>query len=226
MVSSQLGPTEAVQAAQGGLPLAPPPPSFDEAHRALLEDRRLQFSFEEFVAPEMAPPSWLDPLWQFFEVIAPFLGYVFWAGVVIGVLIVVYMIVTELIRRRPRRLASAKAEAPAPKPEYRPAPARAHALLSEVDRLAAEGRYSEAVRVLLHRSIEDIERAFSMIIGPSLTAREIGVLEPLSPRGRDVFAGLARAVEASLFGGRPLGADDFARCRDAYASFALQGAKR
>lgn len=227
MIRSQLSPQGgAAQAAPTGTPLEPPPAFFDDAHRALLNDRRLQFTFEEFTPPQVEPPDWLDPVWRFFDAIAPFLGYVFWAGVGVGGFIVVYMIVTEVIRRRPRRLASAKVEAAAPKPEYRPAPSRAHALLSEADRLAAEGRYSEAVRVLLHRSIEDIERAFSMIIGPGLTAREIGALDPLSPRGRDVFADIARAVETSLFGGRPLGVEDFVRCRDAYASFALPGSKR
>jgi hypothetical protein len=217
---------DAVQSPRTGAALEPPPPSFEDAHRALLEDRRLQFSFEEFQPPQVDAPDWLEPLWRFFEGIAPFLSYVFWAGVAIGVIVIVYMIAMELYRRRPRRRARAKVEAPAPKPEYRPAHARAQALLSEADRLAAEGRYSEAVRVLLHRSVEDIERAFAMIIGPSLTAREIGALEPLSPHGRSVFGGIARAVEMSLFGGRPLGADDFARCREAYAGFALQGGKR
>jgi hypothetical protein len=226
-VSSQLSADSgAVQVPRTGPALEPPPPAFEDAHRQLLEDQRLQFSFEAFTPPEIDAPDWLEPVWRFFEGIAPFLSYVFWAGVAIGGLIIVYMIVMELYRRRPRPRASAKAEAPAPKPEYRPAHARAQALLSEADRLAAEGRYSEAVRVLLHRSIEDIERAFATIIGPSLTAREIGALEPLSPQGRSVFGGIARAVELSLFGGRPLGAEDFARCREAYAGFALQGAKR
>jgi hypothetical protein len=192
----------------------------------LLNDRRLQFTFEEYTPPQTEPPDWLDPVWRFIDAIAPFLGYVFWAGVIFGIALILYMIVTELIRRQPRRRARATSEAAPPKPQYRPAPARAQALLGEADRLAAEGRYSEAVRVLLLRSIEDIERAFAMIIGPGLTAREIGLLDRLSPQGREVFAGIARAVETSLFGGRPLGADDFARCRDAYASFALQGAKR
>jgi hypothetical protein len=63
------------------------------------------------------------------------------------------------------------------------------------------------------------------MIGPGLTSREIAALEPLSAQGRNVFGGLAQAVEMSLFGGRDLDAGAFARCREAYASFALQGAR-
>jgi hypothetical protein len=207
------------------LALDAPVANLDDAHRQLLEDDRLQFEFGTFEAPELERPTWIEPLWRFFESIAPFLGYVFWAGVAIGVLMILYLIVSELLRRLPRRTRAVAQPAPSPKPEYRPAQTRAQALLSEADRLAAEGRFSEAVRVLLHRSIEDIERVFALPIAPGLTAREIGSIEPLSPNGRTVFAGIARAVETSLFGGQPLSREDFARCREAYASFALNGAR-
>jgi hypothetical protein len=82
------------------------------------------------------------------------------------------------------------------------------------------------MRVLLHRSIEDLERAFAVTIGAGLTSREVAQLDALSGEGRDVFVRIARAVELSLFGGRALSADDFLRCRDAYAGFALSRAQR
>jgi hypothetical protein len=220
-------------------PLVPPPPTpvpadplpanFDDVHRQLLTDSRLQFEFSQMQAPEpQERPSWLDDFAHWFEAAAPFLEYVFWAGVGVIVLLVLYVIVSEIIRRWPQRSRKQKVEAPAAvaKPEYRPANVRAQALLEEADRLAAEGRYGEAARVLLHRSIEDIERAFSLAIGPGLTSREIGALEPLSTQGRSVFSGIARAVETSLFGGRPLSADDYGRCRESYAAFALQSGRR
>jgi len=130
--------------------------------------------------------------------------------------------VREILRRLPAQWRLGKKQAQeTPKPVFRPTATRARALLEEADRLASEGRYSEAVRVLLHRSIEDIERAFPVTISPAQTSREIARLEPLSAQGRDVFTGIAQAVETSLFGGRALDAARFAECRAAYASFAL-----
>src|SRR5262249_8337494 len=137
----------------------------------------------------------------------------------------IYLILQEILRRLPGAPKAAKAVAAPRKPEFRPTAARAQALLEEADRLARDGRFSEAARVLLHRSINDIEDAFPNLVMPSLTAREIGVLEPLSPRGRDVFAMIARAVERSLFGGRDLDANDFASCRQAYVDFVFGAAK-
>jgi hypothetical protein len=151
--------------------------------------------------------------------------WIFWLGVILVALIVTYFIASEIIRRLPDRRADPSA-VQQPTPQYRPTAAHARALLEEADRLAAEGKYSEAARVLLHRSIEDLERVFTVTIGVDLTSREIAQLEPLSGEGRNVFTRIARAVELSLFGGRALNADDFRNCREAYASFALSGAKR
>lgn len=193
------------------------------AHASMLTDAQLQFQFAEFTQP--TPPSWLEPVARALAAIAPFLQYVFWAGVAIIVAIILYALITAILRRMPSRKKDVAAPVAA-KPEYRPTAARARALLEEADRLAAEGHYGEAARVLLHRSIEDFENAFSMAIGPALTSREILRLEPLSPQGRTVFSGIAQAVETSLFGGQPLEAARFAQCREAYASFALKGARR
>ncbi len=211
-----VGPQQATSA--GGADSA-----FAAAHAELRADQSLQFQMDALVPPE--PPAWLEPLARFLQAIAPFLVYVFWAGVAVVVLLILYVIGTEIMRRLPGRKQDSVTEAQ-PAPAYRPAYARAKALLEEADRLAAQGRYSEAARVLLHRSIEDLEQVFSLAIGPGLTSREIARLDPLSPQGRDVFSGIARAVEMSLFGGRALGANDFAQCREAYASFALQGTRR
>lgn len=212
-------------------PHGPPPAAspgdadaaFAAAHAELRADQSLQFEMDAFTP--QPPPDWLEPVFRFLQVIAPVLQWVFWGGVAIVVALILYVIVTEIMRRMPGRKEKSEVEAQ-PTPTYRPVVARAKALLEEADRLAAQGRYSEAARVLLHRSIEDLEQVFSLAIGPGLTSREIARLDPLSPQGRDVFSGIARAVETSLFGGRPLGAGDFAQCREAYASFALQGSRR
>ncbi len=193
--------------------------SLEAAHRKLLEDASLQF---HFAAPKPRPeaPEWAKWLGELLQTFAPLLKIIFWGGLILIAAFVVYLIASEIVRRLPGALAPAKPSgAPAPKPQFRPTQARAQALLEEADRLARAGQYNEAVRVLLHRSINDIEATFPNVILPSLTAREIERIEQLSARGRDVFTLIARAVERSLFGGRALDANDFATCRGAYHDF-------
>jgi hypothetical protein len=195
--------------------------NFERLHRELLADPSLQFQFERIEAPP-TPPDWLQALAKFLASIAPFLNYIFWAGIVILAALVIYAIVREVVRRLPQTADEASADEDVPVPEYRPATARARALLEEADRLAAEGRYGEAVRVLLHRSIEDMEKVYPAAIIPSMTSREISTIEYLSREGRTTFVKIAQAVERSLFAGRPLTQDHYTECRRAYESFALE----
>jgi len=195
--------------------------NFEQLHRALVTDPALQFSFEQREPPQ-PPPSWLEPLLKMLEALAPFLSYIFWAGVIVVAAMIVYAIATELLRRLPQQKSAQLSETEIPVAEFRPAAARAHALLEEADRLANEGRYGEAVRILLHRSIEDMEVAYPATIAPSMTSREISMLSYLSQQGRTTFVKIAQAVEANFFAGRALTAEQFADCRSAYESFALE----
>lgn len=194
---------------------------FERLHRDLLADPALQFQFERTEVPQ-PPPDWLTPFIRLIELLGPFLNLIFWAGVALVVGAIVYVIVREVVRRLPQSTEEAKADQLIPVPEYRPASARAQALLGEADRLAAEGRFGEAVRILLHRSIEDMEKVFPTAIVPSMTSREISTIEYLSTQGRTTFVKIAQAVERSLFAGRPLTADVYADCRRAYEGFALE----
>ncbi len=199
--------------------------SFEQAHRDLLNDPTLQFQYQQ-IEPPSEPPSWLEPLLRLLNAIAPFLSYIFWAGVAVVAAMIVYAIVMEVLRRLPQTTAEAPPPADIPVAEFRPAAARARALLEEVDRLAREGRYGEAVRILLHRSIDDMDEAFPATIMPSMTSREISLLQYLSDQGRTTFVKIAQAVEASLFAGRPLSAEQFADCRSAYESFVFEAPAR
>ncbi|MBS0386010.1 MAG: DUF4129 domain-containing protein [Proteobacteria bacterium] len=193
------------------------------AHDAMLHDPQLQLHFSEFTPPR--PPEWLQPLAEFIRAISPFLVYVFWGGVAVIVLTIAYALFAEIRRRMPAQAETPQTAAP-PAPDYRPTAVRARALLEEADRLAAEGRYGEAARVLLRRSIEDFENVLKIAIGPALTSREIARLDRLSPQGRTTFSSIAAAVERSLFGGETLTASQYGECRDAYAHFALQGTRQ
>jgi hypothetical protein len=104
---------------------------------------------------------------------------------------------------------------------WRPEEAQAAQLLDEADILAQQGRYDEAARLLLHRSIGEIHGHRPDLVRPALTSRDIAG-HPLLPRGpATAFARIAALVERSLFARRPLGADDWQDCRAAYRDFAF-----
>jgi len=150
----------------------------------------------------------------------PVLKVLFWIGVGVAVLFVAWLIAREAfgVRFAARRKGPTARAAPA---HWRPDAWKARALLQDADRLAADGDYDGAARLILHRGIEDIEARRPRLVRPALTARDIAALEGVPARAREAFALIARAVEASWFGGRSLGPEDFAHCRRAYETFAL-----
>jgi hypothetical protein len=106
--------------------------------------------------------------------------------------------------------------------EWAPDRDAAAALLEEADRLAAAGRYGEAVHLLLRRSVDHIAEARPDWLLPASTAREIAQFPMLSEAARRAFRVIAVRVERSLFALRDLDADDWRAARAAYADFALQ----
>jgi hypothetical protein len=197
--------------------------AFDRRHRELLTHKDLQFAFEDAAAPKpAAPPGGGTALGDFLNAIAPVFTWLLWGALAVGVAFLLWFIGRELLAARFGRLTAAKAKAPPiQEPDYRPEIARARTLLEEADRLAAEGRYDEAARTLLHRSIDDIEERRPRAVGRALTSREIGALGALPASVREAFAPIVRAVELSWFGGRPLDASGWSVCRKAYSDFAF-----
>ena len=195
------------------------------AHVRLLQDKSLQFRLEVQAPPPKAEtPEWLKWLVNLLSWLGHALSGVFWIAVALGVAAIVIFIVLEIARTRWPDLFKRKRK-PRPSPvDWRPDAAVARALLAEADRLAAEGRYAEAARLLLHRSIEDIESRRPRLVRPAFTAREIARLEDLPAAARQTFCFIAEMVERSLFGGRNVDAANFAACRRAYEDFAFPGA--
>jgi hypothetical protein len=92
-------------------------------------------------------------------------------------------------------------------------PVRIAATFDDASRLAAEGRYAEAVHALLLAAIRHFAARAKTPVQPSRTSRELVRLLPLAPDARDAFADLVRTVELSLFGGGEVAAEDYERSR-------------
>lgn len=216
----------AQQAVFAGQP--PSPQALRAAQAQLMRDPTLQFGFGKAqLPPQTHLPPWLRAIFEaigkVLSAIAPLLGWIFIGGLVLALAIVLFFIGREFARTRWPDLFKKKRPAPKPQP-WRPEAGVARALLAEADKLAAAGRYAEAVRLLLHRSIEEIEGRRPRLVRPAYTAREIGRLSDIPENARTVFVGIAGVVEKSFFGGERLDADGFAACRKAYEAFAFPGA--
>ncbi len=215
---------------------------FADAHRALREDPTIQFGMNSMAIPKPPePPAWLKwliehlkPVGRFFDWVsslmpaAPYVRILLWSVIVALALMLVWMIVTRLrsgewrIPLRKRR-ARQVAVGDLPEEEWAPDFAPAREWLAEADALAARGLYAEAVRHLLFRSVEDIRAKRPQLVRPSLTSRELAAASGIPTIARELFARIAGYVEHSLFGGRPVVADDWIKARAAYADFALPG---
>ncbi|RUN75648.1 DUF4129 domain-containing protein [Sphingomonas sp. TF3] len=214
---------------------------FAAAHAALKADSTIQFTLLP-APPPPEPPLWLIQFGKWLQqVLAPIGRFFAWldglfpnwpyakiflwtvlAFAVAAVLWAAYQRIRYGEWRLPRfRRARPSAIMPEDEAGWEPEAAPVREWLREADALAAAGRYAEAVHHLLFRSIDDIARRRPQLVRPALTSRELSASEAIPPSARGLFAGIARLVERSLFGGRPVAADDWQSARAAYADFAL-----
>ncbi len=93
----------------------------------------------------------------------------------------------------------------------------AEAELGDAEALAEEGRYDDAVHVLLLRALRSLETEGSPV--SSNTSREVIGAAALEHEAREAVTELVRAVELSLFGGRPAGEAGYRASVDHYRRF-------
>ena len=198
------------------------PASVDAAHRAIRADSSIQFDLPWHKPDVQPPPRWLTEL---FDALGSFVKWVgdgwtvlLWlagAAAVLAILFVAYAPLREWLAARLGREPTAQAR------RWTPDATAARALLEDADTLAAQGHYAQAVRLILHRSIEDIEAWRGDPLRPSLTSRDIAAFDAMPDMARGIFARIVADVERSLFGGAPLTQADWIRARADYAGFAL-----
>ncbi len=197
------------------------------AHAELRGDASLQLDFPTLIPPK--PPAWLTDFLHLFDglgdalsFLGPAVRYIFWGIVIVGVAIILTLIFLE-VRGVAWRWPWKKKPVVIEEVNWQPDAKVAVALLSDADRLAAEGRYAEAAHLLLQRSIDDIGTRLPGFIQPSLTSRDIAKATTLPERARTTFSGIAHVVEVSLFGRVGVDSEMWQRCRSSYEDFAFAG---
>jgi len=99
--------------------------------------------------------------------------------------------------------------------------ARAPAVvLGAADELAAEGRYVEAMHVLLLQGLADIRARLDEQFADSLTSREILRSTKLSDAGRTSLRDIINRVEWTYFGEHPAALPDYVACRASFNALA------
>ena len=193
----------------------------EAAHRAILRDPGLQFEFEALPPPPEIP-DWLRAFFDFLGDLQPVFEVLFWIGVAALAALILFFLGREILRYHRSKVVKPLERGDA-LPDWRPPVARARALLNDADRLAAEGRFAEAIHLLLYRSLDDLDDRRPHTLKPALTSRDILNLKALPEAARRALGRLVETVEWSFFGGRTVDAKDFSECRRAYEEFAFAG---
>ena len=94
------------------------------------------------------------------------------------------------------------------------------AVLAAADDLAAEGRFVEAMHVLLLQGLAEIRRVLDEQFADSLTSREILRSARLSDAGRASLRDIVNRVEWTYFGEHPAERADYVACRASFNALA------
>jgi len=198
--------------------------SFDASWDEVRADDAIQFTPSQPPKQPESPQWWLDFLDWLGEALSPAVEAIAAAWPILrilllvllaaGVLTLLWVILAPYVEQWRGRSRPAEES-------WQPQPEAARELLAEAEMLAADGQYDQAVRLLLHRSIADIEKHRPNLLRPSSTSREIERFAGLPDAPRTMFAVIAGQVERGLFAALPIDESGWQASRDAYAGFAL-----
>jgi hypothetical protein len=94
------------------------------------------------------------------------------------------------------------------------------AVLGAADDLAAQGRFVDAMHVLLLQGLADIRARLDEKFADSLTSREILRSTKLSAAGRSSLRDIVNRVEWTYFGEHPANQADYVACRASFNALA------
>ena len=180
----------------------------DVAKAASEAIRRLDLQLELPREPETSTWSWRIPL--------P--AELFWGAVVLTALMLLYYLATEVLPGFYRSRRGQWEEADADGAPGAQAPEEA---AMAADELAQQGRFVDAMHVLLLQSLGEIRRRLGEKFADSLTSREILRSVRLSDRGLAALRDIIARVELSYFGEHPARAADYQGCRASFDALTL-----
>lgn len=231
MGSLDRGNFRVTQRAQQAVSSSAAPVDITEARRLIAEVNKHQDIQTAFTAMPKPNPKALEfwskvfkSIGDFFEKVghlfkplAPAMPYIigFLALALLAFLLspVVRLMITSRFQRLFAR-DHLRADAP-----WKPTREAVVALLADIDKLAGQGAYDEAVHLLLVRSVADINGYRPDLVRRYYSAREIRSHPLLPEAARPAFTEIVRCVEKSFFAGIPATQADFEACRAAYMAF-------
>jgi hypothetical protein len=193
------------------------PAEVRDSRDSVLADGRYQTEMPE---PEVRPER--DPF-----TIPPWLAeIIFWvmvAAVLAMVAYFLFQLAYDLLRdrspfRRNRDRAGAAPERVETPLAAAPREVDPHSL-AEADRLAGEGRFSEAIHLLLLVAMQRLHRELGARVAPAMTGREVLHLPSLPGATVAPLTRMVRLSEINHFGGRTAREPDYRSARDDYLAF-------
>jgi hypothetical protein len=179
-------------------PLRVPAERIDQAAKDSISALDLQTEFPRRNEPVRVPWRIAIPEW------------LIWIAAAVAAALVLYALRDPLLALLGRR--KEEWEPPAPGADETVLAPGVDALAS-ADALSREGRFVEAMHLLLLQSLADIREQLRETFADSLTSREILRGARLNPAGRSSLREIIAAVEQTYFGGYPAQGDDYAACR-------------
>ncbi len=139
-----------------------------------------------------------------------------WIAIVVGLCVLLYAFrdMIPLLGGRSRVWAN-DAEAASPARAGEPEVA-----LGAADELAAQGRFVEAMHVLLLQALAEIRRRLDEPFADSMTSREILRSNRLADALRHPLREVVQRVERTYFGAHPAAQDDYLACRASFRALA------
>ena len=206
--------------------------ALETLHEAYLAEDALQLERPDTEPEEIdfdvddpqRPPGWLT---DFFQALGPIFKILFYIGAGLIVAFIAYHILATLFDFRLSDFLGDKNKNGKDSSgddvlhNLKPDEAAARTLLEQADALAREGKFAEAVHLLLFRSIEDIQTRREQRLSTALTAREIGQLDDLPAKPRAALGPIIQIVERSFFGGQPVDEPGWKTARKSYEDFAF-----
>jgi len=200
-------------------PALPPPAAFPRPLRVPLE-RIDQVTKDSIRAldlqtdfPRRAEPTRISvPQW------------IIWVLLIVLILVVVYAMRDTLLQLLRFRRSDEGWEAPAAGADA-PELALGTDALAAAERLSRDGRFVEAMHMLLLQGLSDIRKQLRETFADSLTSREILRGARLDPAGRTSLRDIIAVVERTYFGGYPAQEQDYIACRRSFDTLrhALRG---